>query len=119
MKNMIKTYQSYKGLKKSSIPMVRKLYSELKEKFKTFTKKREDLLKLIEDRKFKADSDQFDSDVEEFKIRLKKHLKTVIEETPDFVNKVELLRKCETLKMDDLDLEIVYISTLKNINISK
>jgi len=119
MKNIIETYQSYKGLKKSSIPMVRKLYAELKEMFQTFTKKREDLLKLIEDRKFKTDSDQFDLDVQDLKIRLKNHIKVVIEETPDFVNKVELLKKCETLKMNDLDLETVYISTLKNINICK
>lgn len=99
--------------------MVRKLYAELEEKFQMFTKKREDLLKLIDDRKFKTDSDQFDSDVNDLKIRLKEHLKIVIEETPDFVNKVELLKKCDTLKMDDLDLETVYIRTFKNLNICK
>lgn len=99
--------------------MVRKLHAELKEIFKTFTKKREDLFKLIDDRKFKEDSDKVISDIKDFKVRLKKHLEIVIKETPDFVNKVELLRKCETLKIDDLDLEIVYISTFKNINICK
>lgn len=116
---MIETYRTYKRLKTSSIPMVRVIYADLKEMFKMFTKKREDLLKLIEDRKFKTDSEKYDSDVSELKIRLKKHLKTVIDETPDFANKIELLRKCETLKMDDLDLEKVYISTFKNINICK
>lgn len=119
MKNMISTYQKLNVFKTSIIPGIREIYLELKNIFSTFIKGRENISIIVDDMMFENDSNKFDIEVDKWKNRVKIHINTVIEQTPDFGNKIILLKKCEKLNLNNLELDSVYIKILKNIMISK
>jgi hypothetical protein len=116
---MIETFEYFKQIRTSTIPMILEYDTELKDMFLTFTKKREDLFKITDDEMFERDSSTFDTGVKEWKNRLKIHIKTVIDDLPDFENKIEILKKCELLNLNNLELDPVCAKILTDIIISK
>lgn len=116
---MIETFEYYQQIRTSTIPMIHKFDEELKDMFLTFTKKREDLFKITDDQTFEQDSSIFDTGVKEWKNRLKIHIQTVITDLPDFENKIEILKKCELLNLNSLELDPVCAKILTDIIISK
>jgi hypothetical protein len=103
----------------STVPGIYEFHAELKNIFLTFTEKRKNILKITDDQAFDKDSAMFDIYIKQYRIRLKMHLKTVIDEAPDFEYKIELLKKCEQLSLTGLDLEKLYIKTSKDLNTCK
>lgn len=119
MKNIIETYQTYRLLKQSIIPGIQEYHTELKNIFLTFTEKRENILKITEDQTFEKDSETFYTAVKIFKSRLKTHLKTTINEAPDFEYKIKFLKKCEELNLTGLNLDKLYIKISNDLNTCK
>lgn len=71
---------------------------------------------MIKDQMFDEDSVGFHTGVEIWKIRLKNHIHTIFDDIPDFGNKIELLKRCEKLNLDSLDLDNLYISLSEDIH---
>lgn len=115
---MFEIYLKYK-LKQHTIPKFDKLYLELKNIFLEFTKKRENIVIIIDDQTFEMDSITFDNEINAWIKRLCLHVHDIIEEIPDFINKINMLEKCERLNVKGLDLDNVYASTLKNLVMRK
>jgi hypothetical protein len=90
---MIKTFEYFKQIRTSTTPMILEYDAELKDMFLTFTKRREDLFKITDDKMFERYSSIFDTGVKEWKNRLKIHIKTVINDLLDFENKIEIIKK--------------------------
>lgn len=114
IKSMIETYQKYNVLKTSRIQGISEVYDKLKNIFETFIKDRPNI--MIEDKTFGEDSVRFDAGIEEWKIHLKNHIHEVFVDIPDFGNKIELLKRCEKLHLDGLELDGLYFSLSEDIN---
>lgn len=111
---MIEICYKYKRLK-NKIPGLKKLYPELKSMLTEFSKKRENILKIIDDIHFEKDSIKFNHDVEEWKGRLIEHIYTEFKEISDLGNKIKLLQKCDKLKLEGLELGQEFTSSFQNL----
>lgn len=111
---MLEIYQKCK-LKKHTIPKFDEFYTELKKLFSAFTKKRKNIILIIDDQSFETDSEIFDKEIGTWMNRLCEHIYIVIDEIPDFTNKIKMLKKCENLNLKGLELDHVYISLYQNI----
>lgn len=118
IKEMFEIYIKYK-LKRHTIPKFDKLYLELKSIFSEFTKKRENIVIIIDDQTFEVDSNKFDNEMNAWINRLCIHAHDIIDEIPDFTNKINMLEKCERLNVKGLELDYVYYSTFKNLVMRK
>lgn len=58
---------------------------------------------IVDNLNFEADIDIFNEAVELWKIDVNKHLRIVIQEIPDFLNKIKLFKKWEKKKYFELN----------------
>lgn len=98
----------------SKIPSVNEVYfTEFKSIYVTFAKNTHYIFNM--DKAIDSDCEVFKNSIIEWEGRLKAHLHAVLKKMPDFINTIEMLKKCEKLNLTSLDLEKVYISTIVNI----
>lgn len=115
VRTLVQTYDKYKMLKISSIPGIFDIYTELNNILSIFANKRENILNITTDILFENDHVKFHNEVEKWTNRLRNHLTAEIDGLPSFESKIELLKKYDELNIDDLGLDHVYTSTIKNL----
>jgi len=111
---MIVTYERYEVLITTRIQGIAEVYTELQNIYAMFTNKRPNI--SIEDGMFETDCIAYNNKINEWKIRLKDHIHAVFHGIPDFGNKIELLKRCEKLNLDGLELDSLYITLFEHIN---
>lgn len=90
---------------------------DLNKILKKFTETKKSIAGIIDYPKFESDVDDFNEAAEIWKTNVNKHINGVIEEVPDFLNKIVLFKKWENKKY--FQLTRMYESTFDGLMLCK
>lgn len=104
-------------LSKNTFPGYEAFSVNLNKILNKFTETKKSIADIIDYPKFESDVNDFIEAAELWKIDVNKHLNVVIEDVPDFLNKIVLFKKWENKKY--FELNRMYESTFNGLMICK